>query len=47
MVFAKPKELVPLRRRDKRYKRLKRRTERYHNYLVDLAYVEYYENKKV
>ena len=35
-----------LRRRDKRYKRLKRRTERYHGYLVDLAYVRYYENRK-
>jgi len=45
MVFAKPKVKVPLRRRDKRYKRLKRRTERYHGYLTDLAYVEYYEDK--
>lgn len=39
--------LKVLRRRDKRYKRFKRRTERYHGYLVDLAYVEYYEAKKV
>jgi hypothetical protein len=46
MVFAKPKELVLLKRRDKRYKRLRRRTEHYHNYLTDLAYVEYYENRK-
>jgi hypothetical protein len=45
MVFAKPKALVALRRRDKRYKRFKRRTERYHGYLTDLAFVEYYENK--
>jgi hypothetical protein len=45
MVFAASKALVPLRRRDKRYKRIKRRTERYHGYLTDLAYVEYYENK--
>jgi hypothetical protein len=46
VVFAKPKVLVPLRRRDKRYKRFKRRTERYHGYLIDLAYVKYYEDKE-
>jgi hypothetical protein len=45
MVFAKPKALVQLKHRDKRYKRFKRRTEHYHGYLVDLAFVEYYENK--
>ena len=37
--------IVKLRVRDKRYKRLKRRTERYHRYKVDLAYAIYYENK--
>jgi len=46
MVFAESQALVPLRRRDKRYKEFKRRTERYHGYLADLAYVEYYESKK-
>jgi hypothetical protein len=46
MVFAKPKRLKKLRRRDRRYKQFKRRTERYHGYLTDLAYVEYYEGKK-
>ena len=35
-----------LRRRDKRYKRLKRRTERYHRFIVELAYAIYYENEK-
>lgn len=47
MVFATPKKLVKLRRRDKRVKRLKRRIERYHRYRVDLAYTVYYKNKKV
>jgi len=46
MVFAKPKVLILLRRRDKRYKRLKRRTERYHRHKVDLAYAIYYKNEK-
>ena len=33
-----------LRRRDPRYKRVKRRTERYHKYKAALAYAVYYEN---
>jgi hypothetical protein len=38
--------ITKLRKRDKRYKRLKRRTARFHRYKVDLAYDEYYEYKK-
>ena len=46
MVFAKPKLLIPLRRRDKRYKRLRRRKERYHSWKVNLAYATYYKNRE-
>ena len=39
-------EIIKLRVRDKRYKRLKRRTERYHRWKVDLAYATYYKNRR-
>ena len=38
--------IVKLRRRDKRYKRLKRRTERFHRHIVSSAYAEYYETEE-
>jgi hypothetical protein len=47
MVFAKHKVLVPLRRRDKRYKRLHERKERYHRYKVQSAFIEYYETDQI
>ena len=40
------KMLKKLRYRDKRYKRLKRRTERFHRHIVSSAYAEYYETEE-
>ena len=46
MGFVEPKVLVPLRRRDKRYKRLKRRKERFRQHFARMVYTDYYESKK-
>jgi hypothetical protein len=35
--------LKKITKRSKTYKRLNRRTERYHKFLVDLSYTEYYK----
>lgn len=43
-MFAKPKELVRLRRRDKRVKRHLRAIERFHSWKTTKAYDEYYKD---
>jgi hypothetical protein len=47
MVFAKRKVLIPLRRRDKRWKVFNERKERYHRYIVQSAFSEYYETGQI
>jgi hypothetical protein len=46
-MFVKPKQLIPLRRRDKRWKVFNERKERYHSYKVQSAFSEYYETGQI